>query len=73
MKCTVKRRKSKGGEKIAERRQNSKAKSGDIHKIRQYRIFFDTYPPHITPYCQFDPPTNWQRRLWMAPLILRQL
>ena len=35
-----------------------------------YRIFFDTYPPHITPYCQFDPPSpplNWRRRLWMAP------
>ena len=32
-----------------------KAKSGDIHKIRRYRIFFDTYPPRIAPYCQFDP------------------
>ena len=50
--------------------QNSKAKSGDIHKIRRYRIFFDTYPPHIAPYRQFDPPSpplNWRRRLWMAP------
>ena len=36
----------------------------------RYRIFFDTYPPHIAPYCQFDPPSpplNWGRRLWMAP------
>ena len=38
-------------------------------KIRR-RIFFDTYPPHIAPYRQFDPPSpplNWRRRLWMAP------
>ena len=46
---------------------------GKIHKIRRYRIFFDTYPPHIAPYRQFDPPSpplNWRRRLWMAPNVL---
>ena len=38
----------------------------------QYCIFFYTYPPHISPYCQFGAPyspPNWWR-LWMPPLYL---
>ena len=37
-----------------------------------YHIFFDTYPPHIAPYCQLvppSPPPNCRRRLWIAPYL----